>query len=82
MLRVLADGPQITLFINGTPVNTLSDSSLASGQAAAYVAAEDNPPASVAFHELRVLSSGVATVQWLVPAVPTAPGVQATPTAP
>jgi hypothetical protein len=81
-LRVLADGPQITLFINGTAVNTLTDSSLTSGQAAAYVATENNPPASVAFREWRLLTSGAATVQWLVPAVPTPAAAQPTPTAP
>jgi hypothetical protein len=80
VLRVLADGPQITLFINGMVVNSLVDNSLASGQVAAYTAAQANPPATVAFHEWRVLTSGAATVEWLVPAVPTAPAVQATPT--
>jgi hypothetical protein len=66
LLRVLANGPQITLFINGVVVNSLVDDSLSSGQVAAYVAAEDNPPASVAFHDWYVLTSGAATVQWLV----------------
>ncbi len=64
VLRVLANGSQIRLFINGTPVGTVTDTSLTSGGAGFYIAAEDAPPAVVAFHGLRVLTSTEAMSEW------------------
>jgi hypothetical protein len=68
-LRVLAQGPQITLFINGTAVASATDSTLTSGSLGFYVAARNAPPASVAFHNLTVLPAGTAMVQWLLPSL-------------
>jgi hypothetical protein len=70
VLRVLANGPQIRLFINGTLVGTATDSSLTSGGVGFYIAAEDAPPAVVAYHGLRILTSSEASADWHLPPEP------------
>ncbi len=71
-LRVLASGPQIKLFINGTLVGTAADTSLTSGGVGFYIAAEDAPPAAVAYHGLRILTSSAAIADWHLPSQPAA----------
>lgn len=53
-LRVVADGPWMTFFVNGTQVGRTSDSRLAEGDIAVMVEALGEPGASVAFDNFTV----------------------------
>ncbi len=64
VLRVLANGSQIRLFINGTFVGEVTDASFSSGGIGFYIAAENAPPAIVNFHSLRILTASEAIADW------------------
>jgi hypothetical protein len=63
-LAVLAQGSQISLYINGSPVKTITDDSITEGQVGIFIATGDNDSAEVAFSRLTVLSAEKAKADW------------------
>jgi serine/threonine-protein kinase len=65
VLRVLARGDKITLYVNGTLINTVKDDSVASGKIGAFAATgSDNTNAQVSFTRFTVLSPDKAIAEW------------------
>ncbi len=50
VLGVLAQGPQLSIYIDGTLVNTVTDSSVSSGSIGFVAGTQDKPPAAVSFY--------------------------------
>ena len=63
-LAVLAQGSQISLYINGSPVKTITDDSNAEGQVGIFVGTGDNDSAQVVFSRLTVLTAEKAKADW------------------
>ena len=63
-LGVLAQGSQISLYINGSPVKTITDDSNASGLVGVFAATGDNASAEVAFSRLTILTAEKAKADW------------------
>ena len=63
-LAVLAQGSQISLYINGSPVKTITDDSNTEGQVGIFVGTSDNDSAEVTFSRLTVLTAEKAKADW------------------
>jgi serine/threonine-protein kinase len=72
-LAVLAQGPKLAFYINGNLVNSVTDTSLTSGQLGFFTCAGDAPPAAVALYRVTVYSADRAGANWgIEAAAPTA----------
>jgi len=63
-LAVLTLDSQISLYINGSPVKTITDDSITEGQVGVFVGTSDNASAEVAFSRLIVLTAEKAKADW------------------
>ncbi len=64
VLRVLARGDQISLYINGSLVNTVTDDAISSGSVGIFAGTGDNDSAETAFSRVTVLDPDQATASW------------------
>lgn len=64
VLRVLARGDQILLYINGFLVKTVTDDSMSSGSVGIFAGTGDNDSAAAAFSRVTVLSADQAAASW------------------
>jgi hypothetical protein len=64
VLRVLARGDQILLYINGNLVNTVTDDSISSGSVGIFAGTADNEAASAAFTHVLVVDAEGAAASW------------------
>jgi len=64
ILRVLARGDQIALYINGFLVNTVTDDSISSGSVGIFAGTGDNDSAAAAFTRVTVLNAEQAAADW------------------
>jgi serine/threonine protein kinase len=63
-LGVRVEGDQLMLYINGFPVETYTDDSIAQGRVGLVVGAGDTLPAEVAFSRFTVLTADKAKAEW------------------
>ncbi len=63
-LAVLTQDSQISLYINGSLVKTVTDDSITEGQVGVFVGTSDNASAEVAFSRLTVLTAEKAKADW------------------
>jgi hypothetical protein len=63
-LRVLAQGSELSLYINGFLVNTVSDDSIADGSVGVYAGTSDNDQTEVAFSRVTILTAEKAQAEW------------------
>jgi serine/threonine protein kinase len=64
ILRVLARGDQILLYINGFLVETVTDDSISSGSVGIFAGTGDNDSAAAAFSRVTVLDAEQAAASW------------------
>ena len=64
VLRVLARGDQISLYINGSLVNTATDDAISSGSVGIFAGTGDNDSAETAFSRVTVLDADQAAASW------------------
>jgi hypothetical protein len=64
VLRVLAEGSEISLYINSFLVATVTDDSIASGQAGAYAGTGNNDQTQVYFSRFTILKAQKARATW------------------
>ena len=64
VLRVLARGDQIALYINGFLVSTVTDDSVSSGSVGMFAGTGDNDSAEAAFARVTVLDADQAAASW------------------
>jgi hypothetical protein len=64
VLRVLARGDQISLYINGSLVNTATDDAISSGSVGVFAGTGDNDSAETAFSRVTVLDADQAAASW------------------
>ena len=64
VLRVLARGQEIQLYINGSLVNTVTDDSVSSGSVGIFAGTGDNDSAAAAFSRVTVLDAQQAAASW------------------
>jgi serine/threonine protein kinase len=64
VLRVLARGQEIQLYINGSLVNTVTDDSISSGSVGIFAGTGDNDSAAAAFSRVTVLDAEQAAASW------------------
>ncbi len=74
VLAVVAQGPNIALYINGTLVHTVQDSSVTAGKVGIFAGTQNQPPATVAFFRLSIYDAATAAALWGT----AAPGAAAT----
>jgi len=63
-LAVLTQDSQISLYINGSPVKTITDDSITEGQVGVFVGTSDNASAEVTFSRLTILTAEKAKADW------------------
>jgi hypothetical protein len=63
-LAVLTQGSQISLYINDSPVKTITDDSITEGQVGIFIATGDNDSAEVTFSRLTILTAEKAKADW------------------
>ena len=63
-LAVLAQGSQLSLYINGSLVKTITDDSNTDGQVGIFAATGDNDSAEVTFSHLTILTAEKAKADW------------------
>ncbi len=64
VLRVLARGDQISLYINNSLVNTVTDDAISSGSVGIFAGTGDNDSAETAFSRVTVLDAEQAAASW------------------
>jgi serine/threonine protein kinase len=64
VLRVLARGQEIKLYINGSLVNIVTDDSVSSGGVGVFAGTGDNDSAEAAFSRVTVLDAEEAAASW------------------
>ncbi len=64
VLRVLARGSEITLYINGNKVQTITDEALTSGEVGVFAGTGDNDSAEAAFSRFTILDAAQAAADW------------------
>lgn len=69
-LAVLADGPTLSLYINGARVKTITDRSLTSGEVGVFVGSLDSERVQVAFSRMRIYTVEKAKALWGEPPTP------------
>jgi hypothetical protein len=79
-LAVLAQGSQISLYINGSPVKTITDDSITEGQVGIFIATGDNDSAEVVFSRLTILTAEKAKADWAAAPATAQPAATATKT--
>jgi hypothetical protein len=64
VLRVLAEGSEISLYINSFLVTTVTDDSIASGQVGVYAGTGENDRTEVYFSRFAILTAQKARANW------------------
>jgi len=64
VLRVLARGDQISIYINGSLVNTVTDDAISSGSVGIFAGTGDNDSAETAFSRVTVINAEQAAASW------------------